>query len=202
VAAATTTIFDPSNEAETAYLMADDEANPRHVARALVDADVVVSVGSFFWNAALGGRAIEGDLWPAFSRLETSQTLTRTLTLRPRRGHRAWKTAAQEVLWQLGVIAELKAVPGRGDSLADVAFGMPQSVLPAVHQSAAAWTPRLARAAEVTVASLSDPQAGLDRVARAIAAAARVTYPDGTVCIASRLCEEPGVVFTLSLIHI
>lgn len=196
VAGGTTTIFDPGSEADTAYLMADDDANPRHVARGLVDADVVVSVGSFGWNAALGGQATEGELWPAFSRLETSQTVTRTLTLRPRGGHRAWKRAAQEVLWQLGVIAEVKAVTGRDGSLAHVAFGMPQSVRPAVGQAASGWRPRLARAAELTVASLSNPQAGLDRVARAIAAAARVTYPDGTVCIASRLSEEPGVVFT------
>jgi hypothetical protein len=195
VPGATTTIFDPGNEADMAYLMADAEANPRHVARALVDADVIVTVGSFNWNAALGGRATEGEIWPAFSRQAAADDLVRTLALRPRGGHRAWKAAAEEVLWQLGVIAELKVVPGRDGSLAHVAFGMPQTVLPAVRKAAAAWTPRIARAAEVTLASLSDPHAGLDQIARAIAAAARVTYPDGTVCIASRLSEEPGVVF-------
>jgi hypothetical protein len=195
VPGATTTIFDPGNEADLSYLMADAEANPRHVARGLVDADVIVTVGSFTWNAALGGRATEGEIWPAFSRRAASEDLMQTLALRPRGGHRAWQAAAEEVLWQLGVIAELKVVPGRDGSLAHVAFGMPQSVLPAVRKAASAWTPRIARAAEVTLASLSDPHAGLDRVARAIAAAARVTYPDGTVCIASRLREEPGVVF-------
>jgi len=196
VAGGTTTIFDPGNEADTAYLMADEEASPRHVARGLVDADVVVTVGSFGWNAALGGQATEGELWPAFSRRAASEQLTRNLAMRPRGGHRAWRNAAQEVLWQLGVIAEVKAVHGREGSLAHVTFGMPQTVLPVVRTAASGWRPRIARAAEVAVATLSDPQAGLDRIARAIAAAAQVTYPDGTVCIASRLSEEPGVVFT------
>jgi hypothetical protein len=196
VASATTTIFDPSSEADTSYLMADEEANPRHIARPLVDADVVIFVGSFGWNAALAGRAIEGELWPAFSRAEAAQQLRRTLALRPRGGHRAWLTATHEVLWQLGVIAELRVVPGRGGSLASVAFGMPAAAVAAAKRASQAWRPRLSKAAELSVATLSDPHAGLDRVIRAAAAAARVTYPDGTVCVTSRLTEEPGVVFT------
>ena len=196
VAGANTVIFDPANDADTSYLMADDEANPRYIARPLVDADVVVSVGSFGWNAALGGRATEGELWPAFSRRAASETLARSLAMRPRGSHRAWKTASQEVLWQLGVIAELRAVPGCGDTLADASFGMEPGVTAAARRAARAWMPRLPRAAEVTITTLSDPHAGLEAVVRAAAAAARVTYPDGTVCVVSRLSEEPGVVFT------
>jgi len=196
VSGATTTIFDPCNEADTSYLMADDNADPRYVARALVDADVVVSVGAFGWNAALGGRATEGELWPAFSRKTAAEQLERTLALQPRVGHQAWKTTAQEVLWQLGVIAELRLVQGRGNALAGAFFGMPQDVIPAARRAARAWMPKLPRAAEVTVATLADPHGGLATVGRAIAAASKVTYPDGTVCLVSRLSEEPGIVFT------
>lgn len=196
VAGATTTIFDPGNDADTSYLMADDNADPRYVARALVDADVVVSVGSFGWNAALGGRATEGELWPAFSRKAAVENLERTLALQPRGGHLAWKATAQEVLWQLGVIAELRLVQGRGDALAGAFFGMPHEAVPAARRAARAWTQTLPQAAEVTVATLSDPRGGLTTVGRAIAAASKVTYPDGTVCVVSRLSEEPGVVFT------
>ncbi len=196
VPGANTSIFDPGNDVDTSYLMADDEANPRYIARPLVDADVVVSVGSFGWNAAVGGRATEGELWPAFSRRAASETLARSLAMRPRGSHRAWKTAAQEVLWQLGVIAELRAVPGCGNSLAEASFGMEPGVTAAARRAARAWTPRLARAAEVAMTTLSDPHAGLEAVVRAAAAASRVTYPDGTVCVVSRLSEEPGIVFT------
>ena len=196
VAGATTTIFDPGNEADTAYLMADDNADPRYVARALVDADVVVSVGSFGWNAALGGRGTEGELWPAFSRKAAVDALARTLALQPRGGHQAWKATAQEVLWQLGVIAELRLVQGQGDTLAGAFFGMPHDVVPAARRVARGWMPQLPRAAELAVATLADPRGGLATVGRAIAAASKVTYPDGTVCVVSRLSEEPGVVFT------
>ena len=196
VASASTTIFDPTSEPDSSYLMADEAANPRYIARALVDADVVIAIGSFAWDAALGGRSIEGELWPAFSRKTASHDLTRGLAMRPRGEHRRWQQTAQEVLWQLGVIAELRAVPGRGGSLAHVAFGMPAAVTAAARRAAQAWRPSLAQAAEVTVASLSDPSAGLESVVRAAAAASRVTYPDGTVCVASRLREEPGIVFS------
>lgn len=196
VAGATTVIFDPNNESDTSYLMADEEANPLYVARALVDADVVVSVGSFGWNAGLGGRAIEGELWPAFSRTVASEQLRRTLALRPKGGHQTWKTTAHDVLWQMGVIAEVRAVSGVGDSLAHVSFGLPHAVTAAARRAARGWSPRVSQAAELTVASLSNPHASLETVVRAVAAASRVTYPDGTVCVVSRLSEQPGVVFT------
>ena len=63
-------------------------------------------------------------------------------------------------------------------------------------RAARAWMPQLPRAAEVAVATLSNPHGGLATVGRAIAAASKVTYPDGTVCVVSRLNDEPGVVFT------
>lgn len=70
-------MFDPANEAATAYLVADESGNPLYLARGLVDADVVVAVGVWGWNAALGGRSLEGELWPAFGRRKCRLDLVR-----------------------------------------------------------------------------------------------------------------------------
>jgi len=48
----------------------------------------------------------------------------------------------------------------------------------------------------LTVASLSNPKGGTAMLLRAVAAAARVTHPGGTICIASRMAERPGVIFS------
>lgn len=192
----TTSIFNPEHETDTAYLAADEKADPLYIARALVDADVVVSMGSYSWNAALGGQAIEGELWPVFSRRDASEQLGRALAMRPRAAHRQWRSTSRDVLWQMGVIAELRLVTGRRGALAHAAFGMPAAAAGAVGKAASAWRPAIAKAASLTVASLSDPLAGLDAVARAVAAASRATFPDGTVCVVGRLADEPGIVFS------
>lgn len=195
-AGVTTSIFNPEHENDTAYLAADEKADPLYMARALVDADVVVSIGSFGWNAALGGMATEGELWPVFSRREASDQLMRALAMRPRAAHRAWRSTARDVLWQMGVIAELRLVAGHGSSLVEAAFGLPTAAASTVRKAAYAWRPAITKAASLTIASLSDPLAGLDSLARAVAAASRTTFLDGTVCVVGRLSAEPGVVFS------
>ncbi|MBM4023668.1 MAG: hypothetical protein FJ284_15775, partial [Planctomycetes bacterium] len=62
------TTFDPAVESATSYLAADAAGRPLCLARGLVDADVVVAVGGFGWDAALAGRSLEGEVWPAFAR--------------------------------------------------------------------------------------------------------------------------------------
>ena len=48
----------------------------------------------------------------------------------------------------------------------------------------------------LAVASLADPGGGFETVTRAVAAAARVTHPGGTICVACRLAEPPGLIFS------
>jgi hypothetical protein len=50
------TAFDPAVEPQTSYMAADEAGRPIHLARSLVDADVVVSIGQWGWDAAFGGR--------------------------------------------------------------------------------------------------------------------------------------------------
>ncbi|MFM9058587.1 MAG: hypothetical protein ACKOSQ_05645 [Planctomycetaceae bacterium] len=187
--------FDPTLDAATAYLAADEAARPLYLARALVDADVVVAVGEWGWNAALGGRSLEGELWPTFSRLACRRDLARTLARRGRHALPDWKAAMQEVSWQLGVCASLRLVAGRGDSLHAARFGLPDEAGRRARDAARDWCPHVAAPADVAVASVADTAAGFTGVTRALAAASRVTRPGGTVCVVGRVAAGPGIIF-------
>lgn len=188
--------FDPASDGQTSYVAADAAGRPIHLARQLVDADVVVAIGAWSWNAAFGGRGIDGEPWPAFSRRQCRHDLARALALRGRRALLHWKSANREATWQLGCGASLRLVAGRGDTLAAAVFGQPDEAARAARRAAVAWSPLVPAAAAVSIASLSDPQGGPDLLLRAVAAAARVTLPGGTICVASRMTVGFGAVFT------
>lgn len=188
--------FDPALPAETAYLAADEEARPLYLARALVDADVVVAVGGWGFDAALGGRSLEGEIWPTFARQSCRQDLIRSLAKKGRHALAGWRTNMQEIAWQLGVCASLRLVAGHGGSLMAAAFGLPDAAARQARQQAAAWSPEVAAPAALTVCSLADSAGGFAAITRAVAAAARVTLPGGTICVVSSVAEPPGPIFS------
>ena len=188
--------FDPALPAETAYLAADEEARPLYLARALVDADVVVAVGGWGFDAALGGRSLEGEIWPTFARQSCRQDLIRSLAKKGRHALAGWRTNMQEIAWQLGVCASLRLVAGRGGSLTAAAFGLPDAAARQAREQAAAWSPEVAASAALTVCSLADSAGGFAAITRAVAAAARVTQPTGTICVVSGVAAPPGPIFS------
>jgi hypothetical protein len=187
--------FDPADETATAYLAADAEGRPLYMARALVDADVVVAVGGWGWDAAVGGRSPEGELWPTFSRLECRRRFDVALARRGRQALPDWRSGAQEASWQLGICASLRLVAGRRGTLHAACFGLPDEAARQAREAADAWRPSIDEPVALTVATLSQPAGSFRGVTRAVAAAARVTHPAGTICIASRVATGPGVVF-------
>lgn len=196
------------DEARTAYLAADGEGDPLHLARPIVDADVVITIGEWSLDATLPGRSVGGEIWPVFSRHETNSVQMRRMLLDRRGTLRLWRESLHTVLDQLGVIASLRMVRGRDGSLAEVFFGSPARTSASARRAAAAWRPRPIAAADCTVFSLHhDPseaagstttetlrQPSLADLARGIAAAARITAPDGTICGCCRVSESPGPV--------
>jgi len=188
--------FDPTAEPQTSYIAADAAGRPIHVARALVDADVVIAVGGWGWDAAFGGRGLGGEPWPAFARQACRQEVLRSLAVHGRRGLTTWRSGCREAVWQLGLCASLRVVGGRGDSLSAAAFGMPDDAARQARGLAVGWSPLVDAPAAVSVATLSDPYGPPAMLLRAVAAAARITQPAGTICVASRLTELPGLIFS------
>jgi hypothetical protein len=192
------TAFDPAVESATAYLAADAEARPLYVSRVLVDADVVVAVGRFAWDAALGGRSPEGELWPAFGRGDNREALAREIARRGREALVDWRGSLHDITWQLGVCASLRLVAGRGDTLHAACFGLPEEATRAAREAAAAWRPAVVEPADLAIAPLAADAAGFGAVVRAIAAAARVTLPSATIVVVANATATPGMVLTRS----
>ena len=187
--------FDPSLVEATSYLAADEAGRPLYLARSLVDADVVVAVGEWGWNAALGGRAVEGELWPTFSRASCRRDLLQALARRGRGALPDWKSGLHDILWHLGVCASLRLVRGARGTLHAACFGLPDEVSQRARSAAAVWSPPTDALAGLTIATLSEPAADFGAVTAAVAAAARATRPGGTICGACRIGEKPGIIF-------
>jgi hypothetical protein len=187
--------FHAAAVAETAYLAADKAGHPLHLARSLVDADVVVTVGEWSFDARLGGRSLGGELWPAFGRQECAADLDLDLARRGRGALRRWRANLRAVTWQLGVTACLRVVAGRDGSLAAAVFGTADAAARQARAAAAAWAPAVPRPADLAVCSVSEASSGFGTVSRAVAAAARVTRPGGTICVTAST-EPPGPVVT------
>lgn len=188
--------FHAAAVAETAYLAADKAGYPLHVARTLVDADVVVTVGEWSFDARLGGRSLGGELWPPFGREECAADLDLDLARRGRGALRRWRANLDAVIWQLGVTACLRVVAGRDGSLAAAAFGTADAAARQARAAAAAWAPAVSRPADLAVCSVSGASSGFGTIARAVAAAGRITRPDGTICIVAGCTDPPGPVVT------
>jgi hypothetical protein len=188
--------FDPQAETATAYLAADAAARPLYVSRVLVDADMVVSVGGFSWDAAVAGRSPEGELWPAFGRLENRASLLLDIARRGREALVDWRGALHDITWQLGVCASLRLVAGRRGSLHAACFGLPEEATRLAREAAEAWRPTIDEPADLAIATLSAGSRGFGDVVRAAAAAARVTLPDATVVVIADAAAPPGLVFT------
>lgn len=186
--------FDATVDAGTSYLAADEAGQPLYLARQLVDADVVVAVGEWGWDAALGGRSLAGELWPAFSRRAAAERLTVDLARRGRLALPDWKARMHDISWQLGVCASLRLVAGHAGSLHAATFGLPDEASRSARATARAWCPTVEEPVELAVVSLSDPRS-FAALTTALAAAARVTRPDGTICMACRVAAPPGIVF-------
>ena len=186
--------FDPARESESSYIAADIDGRPLHIARVLVDADVVVAVGTRTWDAALGGSSIDGELWPAFARAAGRADVVRGFARSGRKARGPFRARAREIGWQLGAMAGIRVVPGRGDSLHAAVFDTPWGAARAALRLAEGWRPRVSGDADLVVASLAEPSGGIGPVIRAVAAAARAARPEGTVCLACRLAEPFGPV--------
>lgn len=190
------TEFHAATVAETSYLAADEAGHPLHVARRLVDADVVVAVGEWSFDARLGGRSLNGELWPVFGRAKCDADLNLDLARRGRGALRRWRTNLRTVVWQLGVTACLRVVAGRQGSLAAAAFGTVSAATGQARLAAASWSPAAPKPADLAVCSVSPTGGGFSAVIRAVAAAGRITRPNGTICIVAGSTEPPGTVVT------
>ncbi len=189
-------VHDPADRRQMAFLGRTSDQMQIMLNRALVDADVVVSIGCLRPTQTLGYNGPAGGLCPAFSDDPTQRRFRAFHCTESARQHaeRAREKAA-EIAWLLGARFCVQVVPGRGEEILHVLAGDVAAVAergqPLCDE---AWQfDDLAPAGLVVVAVEGGAeQQTWDNVALALGVAAEVAEPGGAIAVCSELASPPG----------
>jgi nickel-dependent lactate racemase len=191
------TVHDPTDSKRHAYLAATARGERIYLARELVDADVVISIGMIAYDPVLGYRGTNSVFYPGLSNTEA--------VARSRgQGHselgpddeRPLRQVIDEIAWLLGTQFTVQVLPAAGGGPADVVAGAYDSVFRKGQKLLAGhWRVSLAERADVVVAAVDADSAGhgWDQVGAALATARNLVAKGGKVVILSELDAEPEI---------
>jgi nickel-dependent lactate racemase len=186
---------DPTHRDALSYLAANHDGEPIYVNRRLVDADVVLPIGSIRLPGTPGYFGVSATLYPTFSDATTIDRF-RATDADPEAGeigHR--RQEAEEVSWLLGVLLIIQVVPAAAGQVLHIVAGIAEAVeRGGVELCKAAWDFEVPRRAELVVAAIEGPadQQTWENVGRAIAAASRAVLDDGAIALCTDLAALPG----------
>jgi len=187
---------DPTVEGSCAYL-ASTAGNERvYIARAIIDADVVVTIGPAEFDPILGFRGTASSLYPGLSDLEALQRLKG-------QGHeelgpenpRPLRQMIDEIGWLLGLQLSIAVIPSGGTGPHQVLAGQSDSVLRQVRKVLQKnWYVRSEERAELVLVTVPQDGAGhhWDQVAAAVDVGRRLVERNGRIVVLSQLSAEPG----------
>jgi hypothetical protein len=178
-------VHDPADRREMAFLARTSDQMQVMLNRALVDADVVVSVGCLHPSRTIGYDGAAGCLCPAFSDQPTQRRFRAFhATETPRQHAQRAREKAAEIAWLLGARFTVQAIPGLLDAVASAGQ----------RRCDEAWELHdLSPASLVVVAVEGGPEHQTwDSICRALATAAEVVEPGGAIAICSELDSPPG----------
>ena len=191
------TVHDPTDAARVAYVAATARGERIYMARELVDADVVLSVGTIAYDPVLGYRGTNSVFYPGLSNTEA--------VIRSRgEGHselgpddeRPLRQTIDEIAWLLGTQFSIQALPSAGGGAADVIAGAYDRVFRKGKQLLAkSWRVLLSERADLVLAAVDADSAGhsWEQVGAALATAHRLVAKGGKIVILSELDAEPEI---------
>jgi nickel-dependent lactate racemase len=189
-------LHDPADRRNLALLARTSDQMPVLLNRALLDADVVVSIGCLQAKDALGYDGLGESLCPTFSD-EATQRRFRALHTSETPGRHAARaqTKSQEVAWLLGGRFTVQVVPGRGQEIQDVVAGDIEAV--AAEGKAryeAAWRYDAPRPASLVIAAIEGglEQQSWDKISRALSTGVSLVEPGGAIALCTDLDDPPG----------
>ena len=185
---------DPAAAESCGYLGRTASGERVFLARELIDADIVIPVGSAGFDPLLGYRGGAGALFPAFS---NAQMVRRGLSA----GHdellpsdtRPLRQVADEVGLLLGVQFVINVLPGPGTGIRQVLAGQCDAVMREAQKTLdQMWFVELDERVEMVLVTVeSDPsESSWESVAAAIDAARRIVVRDGRIMVLTQL-EQP-----------
>jgi nickel-dependent lactate racemase len=191
------TIHDPTDPKRQAYLAATARGERIYLARDLVDADVVISVGMIAYDPVLGYRGTNSVFYPGLSNTEA-------VTRARGEGHselgpddeRPLRQTIDEIAWLLGSQFTVQVLPAAGGGAADVVAGAYDRVFRKGQKLLAGyWKVALDERADLVIAAVDADCAGhgWDQIGAALATARKLVARGGKIIVLSELDAEPEI---------
>lgn len=189
-------VHDPTVTSSCSYLASTASGDRLYLSRELLDADVVVSIGSLGFDPVLGYRGTSSAFYPGLSDVDAVRKAQG-------QGHdeltpdepRPLRQLVEEVAWLVGSQFTLQVVPSAGPEIAEVLAGQADVVLEQGRQRInKAWRIDVAQRPELVIAAVEADAAGhsWNQVAAALDTARRIVARDGRVLLLTELEEEPS----------
>lgn len=192
----TWTVHDPTVRGSCTYLASTASGERVYLSRQLLDADVVVSLGSMSFDPVLGYRGTHSAFYPGLSDVEA-------LRRSQGQGHdeltaddpRPLRQLIDEVAWLLGAQFSVQVIPSSGTGIADVIAGQAESVLARGKELLIEkWRMDVAQRPELVVAAIDADASGhsWNQLACALDTARQLVARDGRVLLLTELIEPPS----------
>ncbi len=189
-------IHDPADDRQRAYLATTAGGERIYLARELVEADFVLSIGRIAFDPVLGYRGTSSVFYPGLSSIDAWKRAQGE-------GHselspddeRPFRQLVDEVAWLLGTQFCVQVIAAGGDQVLSVLSGALDSVFRRGKQLLQeSWRFDVPQRVELVIAAVESDSGGhgWEQVGAALANARRLVESRGTIVILSELAAEPG----------
>ena len=185
----------PSDDDTCGYLANSTGGERIYLARELLDADVVISIGEIGFDPLLGYHGTNSLFYPALSNddaVKKSKGQGHT-ELGPDNS-RPLRQLADETAWLLGTQFTIQTVGNTRNRFSHLLAGAIESVFRRGRELLdRGWRAQLESRVEIVVASVDAENCTWNDVGTALSAARNLVIRDGWIVILSDLAEQPGV---------
>lgn len=189
-------IHDPTEVDQLAYLSSTVEGERIYLARDLVDADLVLTIGEIAFDPLMGVRGTNSVLYPGLSNVESIAKAHGQghLELGPN-DDRGLRQLVDEVGWMLGLQFTVQVVAGTGRGATRVYAGLDSSVMNLGREALfESWMVASEERADIVLLTIDEDCAGHQwtQLGAALATARRLVAKGGKVIVLSELACETG----------
>jgi nickel-dependent lactate racemase len=189
-------IHDPAAKNACRYLAATSSGERIYLARDVVDADLVVSIGHMAFDPIMGFRGTNSVFFPGLSSEDAAHRARGQghRELRPD-DDRPIRQVIDEIGWLLGTQFSIQVTPSAGGGVSHVLAGAMDSVYRHGKQLLAEdWLVQLEFRADIVVAAVEEDAGGhgWKQIGAALAAARNLVVKDGKIVILSELQADLG----------
>ena len=193
-------VHDPSDRRQLSYVASASKGRPLLISRSAVDAAQLVVLTGRRYDPLLGHGGGAGALYPVLGdRATRAQASKRLSPDVPSNRPASMMAEAEEAVWLLGLPFFVQVLEGAGDAVAQIIGGPAATLDEGQRRLDALWRRVVPRQADVVIASLSGDPArhSFADFAAALACAARVVRPEGSIVLLSEATPPENAISNL-----